>query len=322
MAIIRDVPGVEVIVQVAGNDAIEYEDPNASERENESAAFPTSTKYIECIDGAEFVVKMRITEVIQWSNKHDAFEFSIRIDGKPIPGTVLRKGITGREVSTGEKKGVKVYVPQTGAWTRQNFRFSAVDVVDDAKRNRIEEDIETAKDLGLIQVCVYRCLYLGYTTVRAHVPITSNKFELAEKSLKGKAISHGTSFSPPGEHVDAPGGIRVKRLDGDNHPIAVFNFQYRSRDALKREMVIPRSPSPSPGPNGQVARMSRAELERLARERLNQLQGDGDIKNERKRVIKRELKEVIDLSDETERPVKFSRLKTRIPEEVIDLTDD
>ncbi|KAF3059908.1 hypothetical protein GL218_04942 [Daldinia childiae] len=87
-------------------------------------------------------------------------------------------------------------------------------------------------------------------------------------------------------------------------------------------MVIPRSPSPSPGPKREVARMSRAELERLAGERLVQLQGDDNIKEERKPTLKREFKEVIDLSDKVKRPVKLSRIALKIPEEVIDLTDD
>jgi hypothetical protein len=33
-------------------------------------------------------------------------------------------------------------------------------------------------------------------------------------------------------------------LDGPNNPIAVFVFQYRTREDLKSELIIPRSPSP------------------------------------------------------------------------------
>ncbi|KAI0851670.1 hypothetical protein F5Y00DRAFT_228947, partial [Daldinia vernicosa] len=321
MAVLKDVPGIEVVVKVAGNDATEYEDPNASEQDSTNAFYPTSTKYIECIDGAEFAIQMRVTGDYQWKGQINALNFYIRIDGNYVTGSLVKRKDIVNGIAIFTKEGRKVYNTQTKEWVLQRFQFSAIDVVDDAKKDRVENDIKIAKHLGLIQVEVLPCIYLGRRGPSFAKPIISGKVELAEKSLKGKAISHGTSFSSSRERISAPGGCEVKFLDKHPKPIAVFRFHYRSRDALKREMVIPRSPSASPGPKREVARMSRAELERLAGERLGQLQGDGNIKEERKPNFKREFKEVIDLSDETERPVKSSRIAVEIPEEVIDLTD-
>ncbi|KAI1654261.1 hypothetical protein F4813DRAFT_210382 [Daldinia decipiens] len=322
MAVLEDVPGIEVTVQVAGIDAAEYEDPNASEQDVAGANCPTSTKYIECIDGAEFAIKTRVTGDYRWSHPVTALNWDFRMDDKSTRGYVIRRGDMVNGVATKTKADDTVYCSHTKQWIRQRFQFSAVDVVDDAKKDRIEDDTKIAKHLGMIQVRIYRCIYLGHRASSFRKPTTSNKLELAEKSLKGKAISHGTSFLSSGKGVPAPTSCNISYLDGRDKPIATFRFHYRSRDALKREMVIPRSPSPSPGPKREVARMSRAELERLAGERLVQLQRDGNIKEERKPSLKREFKEVVDLSGETERPGKSSRTALEIPEEVIDLTDD
>ncbi|KAI1252144.1 hypothetical protein MGN70_006717 [Eutypa lata] len=70
--------------------------------------------------------------------------------------------------------------------------------------------------------------------------------------------------------------------------------------------------------------MPRAELERLAQERLEQLRAKSEVKQETRSVIKREAGEVYDLTQDTmsPRPKKLSRLASRTKAEVIDLTDD
>ncbi|KAK6953414.1 hypothetical protein Daesc_005718 [Daldinia eschscholtzii] len=222
MAVLEDVPGIEVVVQVAGRDAIEYEDPNASERETRGATCPTSTKYIECIDGAEFSIRTTITNAYQWGHhSKSAVKLRFRMDGNAIDGSVLKAKDMINGAVTKIKEGQKSYCTQINKWVLQRFKFSAVDV-----------------------------------------------------------------------------------------------------DALKREMVIPRTPSPGPGLKREVAQMSRAELEQLARERLDQLESNENIKEECKPAIKREFGGIIDLSEEVKQPIKFSRPVLMVPNEVIDLTDD
>ncbi|OTB13772.1 hypothetical protein K445DRAFT_158486 [Daldinia sp. EC12] len=325
MAVLEDVPGIEVVVQVAGRDAIEYEDPNASERETRDATCPTSTKYIECIDGAEFSIRTTITNGYQWGHSKSAVELRFRIDGNAIDGSVLMTKDMINGVVTKIKEGQKSYCTQINKWVLQKFKFSAVDVVDDSKKERIEDDIKIARHLGLIEVRIFRCIHLHLgrqpPTLRRPTLKQGDKLELAEKSLKGKAISHGTSLSSR-KCVPAPNTCKVRYPDGLNKPVAVFQFHYRSRDALKREMVIPRTPSPGPGLKREVTQMSRAELEQLARERLDQLKSIENIKEERKPAIKREFGGIIDLSEEVKQPIKFSRPVLMVPNEVIDLTDD
>ncbi|GKT49993.1 uncharacterized protein ColSpa_10174 [Colletotrichum spaethianum] len=106
----------------------------------------------------------------------------------------------------------------------------------------------------------------------------------------------------------------------NRNPIAAYTFKYRSRDALHKELVIPRSPSPGP-----IDGMSEAEIRRLAVERLDDInnnRGSPAVKQEDGRpIIKREYAEIVDL---TEEPVKRKWKKVKIEGNrvAIDLTDD
>jgi hypothetical protein len=61
----------------------------------------------------------------------------------------------------------------------------------------------------------------------------------------------------------------VKYVDGLKHPIAVFNFRYRSRDDLKAERILPRSPTPVPLEDRPVEELTLEETrELLRRERV------------------------------------------------------
>ncbi|OTA60802.1 hypothetical protein K449DRAFT_435210 [Hypoxylon sp. EC38] len=324
MAILEDVPGISFTIQVAGREAVEYDDPNAADQEAAgSANCPTSTRYIECVDGAEFSIKGHVTGDYDWGYRNHCLNSRLFVDGDQVRGWVLKEEdmVRGRGLKTFE--GRKAFCPRTNRWVLQRCQFSAISTVDDSKKDRVERDTKVAKDLGLIEIRIFRCLYLGHTTITHHRPSLrgTRQLELAEKSLKGRAMSHGTSFSRT-EHIATPLHCRTRELEEDHGPIAVFRFYYRSRDALKREMVIPRTPSPSPRPKQEIANMSRAELERLAQERLDQLRGAGNAKQERKPIVKRERDEIIALDDENARPAKFSRRPLKQEEEIIDLTDD
>lgn len=66
--------------------------------------------------------------------------------------------------------------------------------VDDTDTARIASDLEAAKHLGLIQLRFFTGVDIGHTMAqRPDSTIPTSTSELAEKSLKGKAISHGTS---------------------------------------------------------------------------------------------------------------------------------
>ncbi|KAI0401204.1 hypothetical protein F4802DRAFT_440587 [Xylaria palmicola] len=322
MAIHPDLPGLEATVRCNGQALPEYEDPDAGANDdaaNDGAdSRPSTTKYIECLDGAEFDVFIKVAAPYQWGYLNHIVIADLVVDGQHIQGSVFRNPVSNvLATSTHFIKGRESNVG--GTWSRQNFKFAAVKTIDDARKERVESDLKVAKDLGTIEVQFFREIEYGPSSHTPADNCESATFELAEKSLKGKAISHGTSYGP-GSATIAPRYISTSKLAGDNGPILVIRFLYRSRDALKRELVIPRSPSLSPT----LENLTPAERDRLARERLDELRNHKMKRETRNTIIKREFGEVFDLTEEPPAPrsTKKSRLQDGREVDVVDLTDD
>ncbi|CAJ2511373.1 Uu.00g069980.m01.CDS01 [Anthostomella pinea] len=318
MAILEDVPGLEVTVRVAGADLPEHDDPHGQEIESAAAnSAPAVCKYLECADDAEFHVHIRVHPDYEWGYRNHSLVARTYVDGKRIRGEVMRAVDTQYVPAVRNVLGQEVYSNLSGLWSLRRFKFAVVDTVDEAQKERVASDLKIAKDLGVIEVRFSRIIEFGPSQHYSTNDPKSGGFELTEKSLKGKAISHGTSYTAA-ERVSHPNFIDARDLVEDAGPIAVFRFLYRSREALKREIIIPRSPTRSPT----LETLSPAERDRLARERLDQLRNK--VKNEpgRSSFIKREYGEVFDLTDDATplRPAKLSRLQSG--REVIDLTDD
>ncbi|TRX88622.1 hypothetical protein FHL15_010481 [Xylaria flabelliformis] len=307
MAILADVPGIEVTVQVAGKEAVEY-DPDAEEGHSlaESATCPTATKYIECIDEAPFSIKIATSRRYAWGYKGHSLGFLVHIDGNEI---------TSRIVSSPRDQIIcrkNAFCSESQQWKSYELGFSAVSTTDDCRKERIAQDREIAQHLGHIRIAVDRRIKLGrIPRTTGRLANHARKFELAEKSTKGRAISHGTTFSSTGRHRVPTHTCSSTGLPGDNGPIAVFNFFYRSRDALEKMMIIPRNKSFAPS----FAELLPAEIERLARERFEQMQRDRSLKNEAKPTLKRKAVKIEDLTKEDENPTSVKR-----PAEFIDLT--
>ncbi|KAI2613313.1 hypothetical protein GGR54DRAFT_643109 [Hypoxylon sp. NC1633] len=323
---VEDVPGIEVTVVVDGHDAMEYDDPNLADQElGRAAECPTSSKYIECIDNGKFYIKANVHPDFSWGLQETfSLNLWLYVDGMVVAGVNVKRpghGMTGSTPRKSEIHGRLCYCHKTEKWLLQECNFSAISTVDDAGNDRVKRDIAAAKGLGVIEVRVDRVITHGRHSRSPHRPRDRANLELSEKALKGKAISHRVSFSSSRITQCPETSIRWSSYNGDEGPMAIFRFHYRSRDALKREMIIPRTPSPEPLP--ETARMSREELEQLAQERLDQLRRGGSVKEERKPTIKREFGKIIDLSGEDERPSKLSRRSRTLQQpEVIDLTDD
>ncbi|KAB5582772.1 hypothetical protein GE09DRAFT_1246627 [Coniochaeta sp. 2T2.1] len=142
--------------------------------------------------------------------------------------------------------------------------------------------------------------------------------DVAEKAIKGKAISLGTSLSPPcAVHRNASAPFRYAVTKAvDKHPYAVFTFYYRSKDALQSEMIILRTPSPEPAED-ELDHLSQEDIRRLARERLAEVKKEKTVKTEAP-GIKREHDEVFDLTGDSPRKTRRKRAKP----ETVGLTDD
>ncbi|KAI0535622.1 hypothetical protein GGR58DRAFT_529297 [Xylaria digitata] len=287
MAILTNLPGVQVTVQIASEDAKEYDAGEEEQPPAEHPACPIVTKYIESIDDAQFVIKVTASSDYEWGYQNHALRATVNIDGNHISS----KTISSPRESTISNK--KAFCQQSQNWKKYELRFSAVSTIEDHHQERLEGDLEAVKHLGLIRVTIDRCI------VRQSAPRTKRrsvhriqKFEFLEKSLKGKAISHGTSLSSL-QIIQPPRTTHLTPLREDNGPIAVFNFLYRSRDALQQSLIIPRDP---PSSSTQTfSNLSAAEIERLAKERFEQIKREKDETEpmERKRIT-----QFVDLTDD------------------------
>ncbi|KAI0107095.1 hypothetical protein GGR51DRAFT_559780 [Nemania sp. FL0031] len=302
MAIHPDVPGIEATVRCAGLPLPEHEDPDGHENDDVPAC-PSATKYIECVDDAEFDICIKVGPTYSWGYRNHILIANTFVDGKRVVGMVIRsKYATADGYSTTLIQGQETYS------------------IDDAQKERLEEDIKLAKGLGTIEVKFTRAIQHGdrYRKSPGHESI-SGALELAEKSLKGKAVSHSTSYGAK-KAINPPHSVHAPDIPEDNGPILILKFMYRSRDALKRELIIPRSPSRSPT----FENLSQVERDRLARERLNDLR-ERKVKQEGKKpCIKFEFGEVVDLTEDppAPRPTKKARLDDGREVNVVDLTDD
>ncbi|KAI1282242.1 hypothetical protein F5Y07DRAFT_395043 [Xylaria sp. FL0933] len=330
MAVIDKVPGIEVTVQVDGQAATEYIDPYASDSDpDDDLECPVVSRYIESIDDTEFSIKIAVdNDLYAWKDVKHSLIAKTKVDGRWIDGPIIDKSTKMRVV-----EGTDEYSEASKQWYQRTLKFSAVNTVDDDNTKRTRKAIKAVKRVGLIEVSLERCTLVKRVST-APTPFTNtNTLEVSEKALKKNFISHSTSFGIK-KAVTKPRVWSTRSISEDNGPIAVFRFIYRSKENLKKELVIPRSPSPEPKPaappvSRSVHNMTISELQRLAQERLDQIKDEGvnsPIKRENKEVAgigedrltkKRGVAEVVDVDEEAAKARSKKRLAV-----TIDLTDD
>ncbi|KAK2072985.1 hypothetical protein P8C59_007300 [Phyllachora maydis] len=291
MSVIEEL-GLRASVQIDGIDRPEWDDPDGEQ----NGRVPTCNKYVLSEDDREYTIKCQVTHQNSWlyerpiarrreTGKRRLY-IDLTIDNKEMQGMLGRPEALFRDA--GEVlAGNPVYNHSDDSISLLKFKFARISTVDENTKARVERDVKLAKGLGLITVKIWRVLHDGKTwpgnpraAPKGLKTLPEKALTLSEKALKGQAISHGTSFrSVP---MDGPNLLCDPRFI-DEEPWAVFNFKYRSKDALRQEMVIPYSPAASPEPEmGALEDLSPAELRRLAQERLQQL------KTEKRTGVKRE----------------------------------
>lgn len=120
MAILDDVPGIEVAVQINGQDVVEYDDPDASELD---APCPTSSKYIECIDDAVFAIRCRATSHYKWGYKNHSLHFRAMADGCRLTGRLLSEKNAGCDTCI---NGISEDDPLTDQSYLRRCKFSTI----------------------------------------------------------------------------------------------------------------------------------------------------------------------------------------------------
>ncbi|XEU98492.1 hypothetical protein FSHL1_003779 [Fusarium sambucinum] len=287
MAVLDEIPHITARVRVAGELATEYGVPDDFEMIDHARTAndttPTKHCYIECKSGAEFAIEVTVSS------------------GFNIP---MNNDANNQAQITREEARHRDPIVRTIFCSRRN---------DSASKSKVEEDALRAKDLGVIKIVIVTGTDLKQQYKASPCPtLTDQQQEFAEKALKGKGISHTTTFAETGPIVPIPDTCCVKNVVIAGN----FFFHYQSHEALQHEMIIPRTPSLEPpvvAEDGEdvLSRLSESEIRRLAMERLR----DNNIKQESS-GIKREADE----HPATTRPWKVVKLDDG--KEAVDLTDE
>ncbi|KAF4449110.1 hypothetical protein F53441_7506 [Fusarium austroafricanum] len=316
MAVLREVPHVSARIRVAGELATEY-DPLVDEEtvantSREGSQIPTRYCYIESTSGAEFSVEVTASHDFKFPQDCDSLVANVYLDGQWMTSRIAIKP-QGHAVSiTVTISDIKCSSDTSGHSVFKKFVFAPITKNSDSiTSDKATKDIKRAETLGVIHLILEAGQHKGSMDRKLPIRHDSVDLELAEKALKGKAISHATSLGGTTERP-RPQWVRIV----NRRSVGEFFFRYRSYQALQHEMIIPRTPSPEPSAatslnEDDLSRLSESEIRRLALERLR----DAKVKDESARV-KREADETLPV------PRQWKLVKINDGKEAVDLTDD
>ncbi|KAF5241376.1 hypothetical protein FANTH_9119 [Fusarium anthophilum] len=314
MAVLDEVPLVTARVRVAGELATEYDPLDDQEPvinlDKEGNKIPTRKCYIESKSSAEFAVEVTLSDKYRLPHSHDVLLAEVYIDGQ-----WMRSQWRSPPFPPGMPPTIVIssadFLENERVITRK-FVFAPITKTSDhISTDRLSDDIKQAGKLGTIHLVLNAARLEGQTSWKPPSWHGERDVELAEKALKGRAISHATLLAETDEKPD----LNVSRV-GNRRRLGEIFFCYRSHQALQHEMIIPRTPSPELSDTAgfdedPLSQLSENDIRRLALERLH----DTQIKDEVSQ-IKREASENL----RTPRPWKFVRLEHG--KEAVDLTDD
>ncbi|KAI8934332.1 hypothetical protein NX059_009068 [Plenodomus lindquistii] len=266
MAIAKELPTLEANIIVDKNALTEFE------YDDEEQAPNTITKYIESSSGAEFAMRCKLSP--PWPDH--SLKLVFLVDGKVMrTGHMFSKDFKG--ASCKNTASSKQYC-ENDIWYIQKFCFSELKIDDSGAAADTDLMVNSLKGVGEITIRVFRIGNLREVVVsstpqsntpQSRKPADVEFGNVPEKALKGQAISHRTGLGPPvalRAEVSRPASftrIDYDYLDGRKSPAATFIFKYRSRAALQSLLVIPRSSSPVPLEERDVATLTTEESRKL-----------------------------------------------------------
>ncbi|WQF81638.1 hypothetical protein CDEST_06652 [Colletotrichum destructivum] len=310
MAVIDSLPEVDISIRINGSETgcAEYDDCYPPHKP--AGAGPAThkiSKIIESQDNAVFKVHYEIRNARQWIVGTRGLSVKSYIDGNMVSHRCLLEHHIQDEAARGCVEEVITNSTNSGMAMLKLFSFAAIKKMEECGA-RVNEDRNLAEHLGNIEIVISLSKVLRQIPLK---PFTVNtETEFAEKALKGKDLTHCTSFLDDREVFKCP----ILEVDNLGAPLARFTFRYRSRAILQAEGIIPRDPSPEPlhKPQTQsIADLPLSEIRRLAQERLDQLD-EATVKREDEATVKREAEE-----DNNPRPRKVYK---KDKYETIDLT--
>ncbi|KAK2487716.1 hypothetical protein H9L39_01643 [Fusarium oxysporum f. sp. albedinis] len=315
MAVLDEVPLVTARVRVAGELATEYDPLDNQESvinlDKEGTKIPTRNCYIESKSGAEFAVEVTVSDKYRLPHSHDTLIAEVSIDGQMMESCYIRTPFSPGMPSTIVISSAEFLAEKERVVARK-FVFAPITKTSDhISTDRLNNDIKQAETLGTIRLLLTTGRFEGPCFKKPLSWHGGRDVELAEKALKGRAISHATLLA----ETDMKPYLNRSTI-GHRRLLGEIFFRYRSYQALQHEMIIPRTPSPKLSATAgldedSLSHLSESDIRRLALERLHDTQAKDEVSQ-----VKREAAE----NPRTPRQWKFVRLEDG--KEVVDLTDD
>ncbi|ENH61423.1 hypothetical protein FOC1_g10016238 [Fusarium oxysporum f. sp. cubense race 1] len=315
MAVLDEVPLVTARVRVAGELATEYDPLDNQESvinlDKEGTKIPTRNCYIESKSGAEFAVEVTVSDKYRLPHSHDTLIAEVSIDGQVMESCYIRTPFSPGMPSTIVISSAEFLAEKERVVARK-FVFAPITKTSDhISTDRLNNDIKQAETLGTIRLLLTTGRFEGPCFKKPLSWHGGRDVELAEKALKGRAISHATLLA----ETDKKPYLNRSTI-GHRRLLGEIFFRYRSYQALQHEMIIPRTPSPKLSATAgldedSLSHLSESDIRRLALERQHDTQAKDEVSQ-----VKREAAE----NPRTPRQWKFVRLEDG--KEAIDLTDD
>ncbi|ESZ92160.1 hypothetical protein SBOR_7455 [Sclerotinia borealis F-4128] len=257
MAILDSLPGIEVTICVDGEPLLEYEnneddieigiDEGVDEDVTKHQRSVTVKNYIESTAGSFFGIQCSVEDSYRYTGDCTEIGFHQIVDGIRLPSydfvdidDFFKSGFASTLFIEG------AYLDSTEGDTLRTFKFVEIRSTHDNDKTVPTNATTKALSIGEIEVWVYREMFLMEDERREVGELTALNSEVTviEEALKGKAVSHGTSYGKS-EPIDITDWERFEFCgDGEDYPIAIFKFRYGSKKDLQALGVIERTPEP------------------------------------------------------------------------------
>ncbi|KAK4549817.1 hypothetical protein LTR36_005118 [Oleoguttula mirabilis] len=207
----------------------------------------TVTRYVEATSGKSFQIHLKVETSCKFFG--DCLAFAIYIDGKKVGSPIVMEKKCEKDAHTRVTKGMQV-----SADRNRSFVFTSLETVSDGFT--LNDEANLVKELGIIRVMANH------------------------EHVNGRSINASKNLD-----VSAVGFVSEKAIKGQSPgPFAVYKFHYRSLEALKSLLIIPRTPSPPPLEERDITTLTHdelCELQRRARAARDEKETKVKIKRER-----------------------------------------
>ncbi|KAK5127456.1 hypothetical protein LTR85_006795 [Meristemomyces frigidus] len=283
MAVHDELPGVQITIIADGQPLHEYQDTDIDEDDK------TVTRYIKADSDQEFKIKVELGKNTVF--KGDCLSFQVFVDGTQVDDLLPSKSQALEGGLTQYSEGVDLPNNQI-----RKYRFASVETANDG--HKLDYEADRVKDLGEIMVHVHHQRLIGCQAVERTGSYDTSGAQLgfvSEKALKGRTVSHSVEFGEAVEKEEEDEYYDADFVDDEDDPAGIFVFNYRSIQALRSMLIIPRTPTPPPLEERDITTPTPDELRELQRARAARDEKQAKIKIKRERA------------DENARPRKVAR---------------